>query len=315
MVIIINNSGNYMKKIILYFLFYFTCQTLHAEPNKNISFYLYEDTKQLVLLVEDAASLIEKKGEEAFKEFDMPNSKWFNEKYYLFVYDITGNCVFHPIEPSLMGQNLSQFKDLDKKPVISLITDIGKKNQPNASGWVFYLWETPWKSPLPRWKSSYIRKVIAPDGKIYLVGSGLYNIKIEKTFIQERVDTAAELILAKGKDVMFNELNNRSCPLHVLDTYITVADSNFNLLVDPSFPSLAKKRSLANFHDKTGRNITEELLKALKNKDRLWILYIWPRNETSRLARHTMYIRKIQINNETFYVFADLIPAMPVWMK
>lgn len=288
---------------------------LYAQDRHNLSKYLYEDTKQLVMLVEDAASLIESKGKEAFKDFGVKGSKWLNDKYYLFVYDLTGKSVFHAIEPGLVGQDLSRFRDLDGRPVIALITDIGKKNQPQASGWVFYLWEDPWKSLVPCWKSSYVRKATAPDGAVYLVGSGLYNMKVEREFLRECIDDAAELIINKGKEAAFGELSDRSSAFHIENTYITVTDDSANILVDPSFPKLTKKRSLANSRDKTGKNIADEIFKGLKDKDRLWVSAIWPKGDTGRLARHMIYVRKVAVGGETFYVFAAIAAAKPIWMK
>ena len=227
-----------IKKIVLcsFLLYFLAAGSAYAANRDKIAGYIYEDNKQLVLLVEDAASLVEKNGEAAFADFSVMGSRWLNENNYLFVYDIHGKCIFHPIEPYLIGQDLSSFKDIDKRPVIAMIANVGNKSQPDASGWIFYLWEPPSHS-YPAWKGSYIRKAVTPDGKVYLVGSGLYNIKMEKAFIQERVDKAAELILSQGKETAFKELNERSCPLHILDSYISVVDEKGDVLVDsPGFP-------------------------------------------------------------------------------
>src|SRR5262245_1534431 len=43
------------------------------------SLYAYRDTKNLVALVEDAAALLEQKGEQAFKDFGQKDSKWLND--------------------------------------------------------------------------------------------------------------------------------------------------------------------------------------------------------------------------------------------
>jgi hypothetical protein len=48
----------------------------------NLSSYAYEDTRQLVALVEEAATLMEQKGESAFSEFGRKGSQagvnsWF----------------------------------------------------------------------------------------------------------------------------------------------------------------------------------------------------------------------------------------------
>jgi signal transduction histidine kinase len=276
--------------------------------------YVYEDNKELIILVEEAASLIEKEGEAAFSNFGVEGSKWLKGNRYIFIYDTTGKCIFHPIEPNLVGQDLSSFKDMVKRPVIAMIAAVANKPQPDASGWTFYLWEAPWHS-YPIWKGSYIRKVITPSGKVYLVGSGLYNIKIEKIFIQESVDNAVELILSKGKEAAFRELREASCPLHVLDSFIFVFEENGNVIVDPLFPNLAKKRSMEEYQDDTGRNIPREISELLKDKDNAWFLYIAPKIGSTRSTRHAGYVRKIKIDGQIFYVVATFTPATPIWMK
>ncbi len=286
-----------------------------APSQDKLSRYLYEDTRQLVALVEGAASLLEQKGAAAFDQFAVRNSRWLNDQRYLFVYDSKGKCVFHPIEPQLVAQDLIQLKDLDGRPVVAMITEIGKKPEADASGWVFYLWEESPKSRVPAWKSSYIRKAVAPDGAVYLVGSGSYNMKMERSFLEERVNRAADLIVEKGEDAAFEELRNRACPLHILNTYITVTDGKGAAVVDPAFPTLVKKRNLSDMLDMTGRNISLEVATGLKNKDRMWLSYIWPKGEAGRPARHVMYVRKVIVEGKLFYVSASYAPATPVWMK
>ncbi len=266
-------------------------------------------------IVEEAADLVGKKGEAAFEQFRVPNSKWLKGQRYLFTYDANGKCVFHPIEPGLVGQELIALKDLDGRPMIAMITEVAKRPEPDASDWVFYLWEESWKSRVPEWKSSYIRKAVAPGGAVYLVGSGSYNIKLEKSFLEERVNRAVALIKEKGTEAAFAELRNRACPLHILNTYITVADSRGDIVVDPAFPTLVKRRNLTNYRDATGRNISSEVAEGLKNKDQLWVLYLAPKGEAGRLARHLMCVRKIRSGEEVFYVSVTFVPATPVWMK
>ncbi len=150
----------------------------------------YKDTQNLVSLVEDAASLIETKGDEAFKEFSRKNSKWLNSDYYLFAYTLDGTTVFHPLRPELVGQNVMDLKDMNGKQIIRQITNIGRRPAKDASGWVFYLWEDQTQLT-PTWKAAYIRKVVTPDLKTYVIGSGSYSIKVEKAFVEERVERAA----------------------------------------------------------------------------------------------------------------------------
>src|SRR5258708_2361793 len=108
---------------------------------ERLSIYAYNDTKNLVSLVEDAATLMERDGEKAFEQFGQANSKWFNEDYYFFVYALDGTCLFHPVTPELVGQNMMSLRDMNGKPIIEQITDVGKKPELQASGWVCYLWQ------------------------------------------------------------------------------------------------------------------------------------------------------------------------------
>lgn len=305
-----------MKRTLLcLILLLVSTRAAYAKSSDKLSSYMYADTKQLVTLVEDAASLIEQKGEAAFNDFSIKDSRWLNDKYYIFVYDTSGKCVFHPIEPALVGQNLMQFKDMNARPAIELILEVGKKPQPDASGWAFYLWEEESHATVPSWKSSYIRKVTAPDGIVYLVGSGLYDMKIEKIFIQNCVDAAVELVLTKGKDAAFADLRSYSSPLNILGSYVVVIDANGDVVVDPSFPGFVKKRNMMDFCDKAGKYAIRDAIEALKKTDRIWLLYIWTKGNSSQIERRLLYIRKINAGNEVFYIYSDYAPATPVWMK
>jgi len=275
--------------------------------------YLYEDTKQLVTLVEDAAGLLEKQGTAAFREFGVKESRWLNRKYYLFVYDISGICVFHPATPELVGRNLMQFRDMNGLPVLRYITDVGRRPARDASGWVFYLWEEGTQF-LPRWKTAYIRKAVTPDGMIYLVGSGSYNIKVEKTFVRDRVNMAVDLIRSKGQRVAFLELKNPGSPFHFLDNYIFVMDMNGHVRVDPAYPTFSD-RDLTGFRDFIGRYVVKEMILKLKTSDEAWLQYLLPKPGASLPSRKLAYIRKVRVGKEDLIVGSDFFMATPVWMK
>ena len=275
--------------------------------------YMYEDTRRLVALVEDAAGLMERRGESAFTEFRVPGSKWFNGQYYLFVYATDGTCVFHPIEPDLVGKNMMSLRDMDGKPVIRFITDVGRGNGINASGWVFYLW--PEKTQLmPLWKSAYIRKVVTPEGKTYLIGSGAYNIKTEKRFVEERVKMAAALLQDKGKEIAFQEFRSRASPFVFLDEYIFVLDMHGRAVVDPAYPTL-EGRDLSKFHDAVGVASIQEMLQKLQHADETWVEYLWPRPGASLPSRKLIYARKVRLGNNVLVVGSDFYLATPIWMK
>jgi signal transduction histidine kinase len=174
------------------------CAPAVVHAGDKLSLYAYSDTRALVSLVEEAAGLVERNGEQAFRQFAVKGSKWLNGDTYVFAYLVDGTCVFHPITPELVGKNVLGLRDLNGKPIIQNIVDIGKKPGNDASGWVFYLWENQIQLT-PMWKSTYVRKLVAPNGKTYVIGSGLYDIKVERIFIEERVNRAADVLKTEGK--------------------------------------------------------------------------------------------------------------------
>jgi hypothetical protein len=272
--------------------------------------YAYKRTKRIVSLVEEAAALIERQGEVAFPLFRKKDSKWFQGDMYLFVYELTGKNVVHPVQPEFEGQNLIDLEDINGKPVIRLI--IHKVTQHDTpSGWVHYMWIRP-EEIFPMWKSSYVLKTRAPSGKEYVVGSGLYNMKVEKQFIIEMVDDAVELIKLEGKTA-FNKFRDKSSEFVFLDSYIFVVNLDGTAVVDPAFPSL-EGRNLLNFKDAVGRYVVREMIEKLTG-DSTWISYMWPKAGEVRPSRRLAYLRKVKLGPETFIVGTGFSPARPIWMK
>lgn len=285
----------------------------HAGTQAALSQYAYKDTKLLVSLVEDAASLLEKEGDDAFLEFGTKGSRWLTGETYLFAYTPDGTTVFHPISPELQGENVIGLKDIDGKPIVQEIVDIARNPAQNASGWVFYLWQDQ-RQLTPIWKASYIRKAVTPQGKTYLIGSGLYNIKVEKSFVADRVKLAGDLLLAAGKEEAFRQFRDNASPFVFLDTYVFVLSETGETLVDPAFPTLSGRNMLA-FKDAVGFQPIRQLIEKLKTADEAWVQFLWPKPGAVVPSRKLVYARKITLNGETLIVGSDFFIATPIWMK
>jgi len=54
--------------------------------------YDYQETRDLVALVNDAAKLIETDGATAFATLRVPDSRWRQQETYIFVLDPAGTC-------------------------------------------------------------------------------------------------------------------------------------------------------------------------------------------------------------------------------
>jgi signal transduction histidine kinase len=275
--------------------------------------YTYKDTQDLVALVEAAAALIETKGDDAFKEFAQRDSKWLNADYYLFAYTLDGTTAFHPLRPELVGQNVMDLKDMNGKPIVRQITNIGRRPANDASGWVFYLWEDQTQLT-PSWKAAYIRKVITPDHKTYVVGSGSYSIKVEKAFVEERVTRATRVLQSDGKDEAFKRFHSRASPFYFLDSYIFVLNEQGETLVDPAYPNRTG-RSVTEFQDAVGFFAFRSALKKLEHADEAWVQYLWPKPGSSTPSRKLIYVRKVKVGEEVFIVGSDFFLATPIWLR
>lgn len=275
--------------------------------------YTYSDTRALVSLVDRAAALVAAEGEDAFKDFAEPGSDWFTGQIYFFAYDLDGVCIFHAASPDLVGRNLIELEDINGKPVIRFVTEIGHDPASEAAGWVFYLWQEGTQLS-PDWKSAYVRKVTMPGGKVVVLGSGLYDMKIERVFVERRVDRAVELLRAEGTDKAYAAFRDPATAFTFLDTYVFVLDEQGRTIVDPAFPNEAG-RDLSHFRDAVGLEPVAELLDKLATDDSAWVQYLWRPPGQSILARKLIYARKVTIDGKTLIVGSDYVLATPIWMK
>jgi signal transduction histidine kinase len=281
-----------------------------ARADADLSPYVYEDTKQLVAMVNAAAALMAEKGAAAFAEFEVRGSRWRHGEYYLFVYAVDGTCVFHPEEPTFVGKNLIDLRDSDGRPVTRDITRVARRPEPNASGWVFYMWENR-RQLSPTWKAAYIRKVVAPDNKVYAIGSGISNPKTERIFVKNNVDRAVRLLSQEGKAALEQLRNSEYAPL---ETYIFVMDARGKALFDPVFPTLGP-RDLWDFTDSTGALVIQNVLERLASQDEVWMTYLEPQPGSRNPSRKLMYVRKAIVDGETLFVGSDFFLAIPIWMR
>jgi len=212
--------------------------------------YQYEETRELVYLVNKAADLVRLKGEAAFSDFRTPGSQWREHEAYIFVLDPNGNMIVHP-DPELEGKNQLNLKDINGKPIIRGLIEAVTAFSDKPEGWYHYQWPIP-GGLLPRWKSSYVRLVQAPPGNDYIVGSGVYNDRMERDFAVDMVKHAAGEIDKKGT-AAFPLFHDPAGPFIVKDAYIFVFDMTGIDLVNPAFPNL-EGRNLLDLKDTRGKH-------------------------------------------------------------
>jgi len=128
-----------------------------------------EEAKQTMALVDQAASLLQSKGTEAFTEFRKKDSKWLKDDTYIFVLNMNAILLFNPINLELEGKNIIDLKDVNGKAYVQEFIETAKTQ---GSGWIDYMWPKPGESK-PSKKSSYIKKVKVGE-ETFIVGSGFH---------------------------------------------------------------------------------------------------------------------------------------------
>ena len=124
---------------------------------------------EVVLKCKQAALMVKEKGiDAAIKEVGNKEGKFVWKDTYVFLMDMDGKMLAHPIKPELTQQKTTvNITDPDGK---ALFVDFIKLANDQGEGWVDYRWPKPGEDK-PVEKSSYIYRV---PGTQYFVGAGIY---------------------------------------------------------------------------------------------------------------------------------------------
>ncbi|MFY9465468.1 MAG: cache domain-containing protein [Sediminibacterium sp.] len=244
-------------------------------------------------LVKEASREIQTRGEAAFKQFRMPGSKWRQGETYIFVMDPQGNMLVHP-DPDMEGDNQLYLTDIKGKPIIQGLIDAVSTFPDRKEGWYHYQWPVP-GGILPRWKSSFVQQVSAPSGNTYIVGSGIYNDRMERAFVTDLVENAVAQIEKNGKGA-FPLLHDPKGPFIAKDAYVFVTDTTGIELVNPYFPNL-EGRKLIDLKDSQGKYLVREMLNQLKSGKSGWVDYLWPKPGESAPTLKSTYVAKARMGD------------------
>jgi signal transduction histidine kinase len=268
-----------------------TAQTVAANVDQS---FQYEDTRALIALVTDATELVRTKGETALSEFRVSGSRWRQGETYIFVLDPKGNMLVHP-DAAMEGKNELDLKDINGKPIIRGLLGAAMTVPGKPEGWYHYEWPVP-GGLLPRWKSSYVRLVTAPSGNRYVVGSGTYNDRMERTFVVDAVKDAVAQIEQQGP-AAFPLFHDPTGPFIAKDAYIFVFDSKGIDLVNPGFPNL-EGRNLMDLKDTQGKQLIREMFKVIQTSGSGWVDYMWPKPGESVATQKSAYVSKAKLGDQ-----------------
>jgi cytochrome c len=127
-----------------------------------------EKAKQIEVLVNKAAAIVEMKGKAAFSEFRERGSEWWSGDVYIFAYSPEGIVILNPAFPAREGRTYHGEKDKKGK---AFHDELLNTAQTKGSGWLDYWLPKPGQTE-PSQKWSYVKAVKAEG--VALVGAGFY---------------------------------------------------------------------------------------------------------------------------------------------
>ena len=256
---------------------------------------------ELKSFVERGAALIAEKGEKAFDVFRQKGSKWFYGERYAFVWDINGLRYVYPPDRKREGEQVIDLKDVDDKPIGELMIEVASSKE--GKGWVHYRWPKPGELA-PSWKSTYVMKVQSPSGKAFIIGSGAYDMPVQKSFVVDAVDSAVKLLEHEGSKA-FDMLRDKRSQYLYQDTYVFVIADNGVELVNAAFPKL-EGRNVIDYKDADGNYFVKEFINVAKNKGHGWVDYQWPKPGDVEKSQKSTYVRKAMVDGKMVVVCAGL---------
>jgi signal transduction histidine kinase len=273
------------------------CGVYLADAPKAVSAERKMTAPELMALVREGAAILEEKGEKAYPEFREKGSKWFHGDTYFFVWTMDGTRVFHAADPAGEGQNVSGMKDILGRPIGKMI--LAAAASPSGEGWVHYMYPEP-GDIFPTWKSTFVKRVNSSSGKQYILGCGIYNMQMDRAFIEDVVNQAAVLVAHWG-EYAFNQLRDRTGPYVFMDTYVFVDAPDGTALVNPGQPSLEGK-NIIDLRDVKGKAVTQEFISAALKDGSAWVDYYWYKPGSNTPAPKLTYVRMVQSGEETYII-------------
>ena len=261
----------------------------------------HRETRELMAFVEDAAELVSASGPDgACASFREDRSRWRYEDDYVFILDMEGNTLCHPAQPRLEGRSIVDLRDPKGKPIVQMFL---RAVEEDDEGWVHYQWPRPGESTFV-WKSTYVKKATGPTGKSYVVGSGLYQMPMERDFVVEKVDEAVRLIEQEGTEAL-ETLRDPAGGFRFYDAYVFVFDEAGVQHVNAAFPE-HEGQNLLDLEDAEGVVIGREMLDVVRGRGAGWVDYLWPQPGDTRPSEKSSYVKGVQVGDTLYVVGAGV---------
>ncbi len=135
----------------------------------------------------EAAELLKSEGDAALEKIKDSNGefRFADGKGYVWIHNLDGIMVMHPIKPALDGKGLLDMRDVNGTYLFVAMNELTEEK---GEGWVPYSWPKPGeKKSSP--KVSYVVLVNHGDNN-YVAGAGMYDVTVDdikKSFPKDAV--------------------------------------------------------------------------------------------------------------------------------
>ncbi len=291
---------NKALRIITVFIimaFLISCEKHHEDL--DLSMYQYRDTINLVRFVYKAKLLLEKKGPEAIEHFRNNRDIYRTSDYYIYIYDMEGNCLFNAGVNDLEGKNIIEYTDRKGKKVLKMILK-ALEEEDNPHSWVHFSWFELGKIyPVP--KSTCNFRVKDKEGKDYFIGGGMNHPPEEKEFARIIVDCAARLLEEKGREAL-DEIGDSKSIFNYRDVYVFVLLSTGETLISPIVDETILDIHLFDTVDEVGHKPFLNAVEDLEDKDSTWQVFMTKSRYQRTLSKKALYLRKADMDGQLVYV-------------
>jgi signal transduction histidine kinase len=126
---------------------------------------------EAIKMVEKAVALIVSEGgDKAFKEISNSKGPFVDRDLYVFVVDLKGVVRAHSGDPSMVGKNMLDTRDMDGK---AFIRDLIRQARVKDTGWIDYKWPHPITGQIES-QSRYYHKI-----GDFIVTCGIYYLQAD----------------------------------------------------------------------------------------------------------------------------------------
>ncbi|MDR0676336.1 MAG: cache domain-containing protein [Elusimicrobiota bacterium] len=261
--------------------------------------YKNDKINEIVILVNEAADMVEKEGEKFFKNFKEYKTKWFNQNNYILVFDIAGKCIVN--------------EDIIKRDKIiidgKVINENGfqkwflfeTKNYKLKEGFLYYLGQKQNSISLI-WKMLFTRIVKAPSGKEYIIASGQEDVRLEERIILDEFDKIIELIRDKDR-LSFPIIRKKVNNFFGDENFLLIFDIRGNILFNTSKnKKFFDKKNIFEEKDSLGTFFIKAIINDALSKNFGKIVYYCPKKGDVNLYAREMYYRTAILEGEKVIV-------------